>query len=104
MNDTYDLKVNEDKYLLGNMYNNFENNFEFKSKYLPIWAEEEHIDDKYSINMKLFKKINTIIKGNEFSILENKDKIGCSWSLRYVIKLENTKTNEIGYMLPMCKF
>ena len=101
LNDTYDLKVNEDKYLLGNMYNNFENDYEFKSKYIPIWAEEEHIDDKYDINMKLFKKINTIIKGNEFSILENKDKTSYC---KYIIKLENTKTNEVGYMLPMRKY
>ena len=100
LNDNYDLKVNEYE-LLGNMYNNFENDFEFLSKYVPIWAEEEHIDDKYSINMKLFKKINAVIKGNEFSILENKDKTSYC---KYIIKLENTKTNEIGYILPMCKF
>ena len=78
-----------------------ENDYEFLSKYVPIWAEEEHIDSKYSINMKLFKKINTIIKGNAFSILENKDKTSYC---KYIIKLENTKTNEVGYMLPMCKF
>ena len=51
--------------------------------------------------MKLFKKINTIIKGNAFSILENKDKTSYC---KYIIKLENTDTNEVGYMLPMCKY
>ena len=102
LNDNYDLQVQDkDIMSLYKFYEDFEWNFEFKSKYIPIWAEEEHFDDKYVINMKLFKKINTIIKGNEFSILENKDKTSYC---KYIIKLENTKTNEVGYMLPMCKF
>lgn len=102
LNDNYDLQVQDkDIMSLYKFYEDFETNFKFLSKYIPIWAEVEHIDDKYDINMKLFKKINTIIKGNEFSILENKDKTSYC---KYIIKLENTKTNEVGYMLPMKKF
>lgn len=105
LNNNYDLQV-QDKDTTGlcKFYEDFENNFETFKEFEPLEVSIMQIDDKYEINMGLLKKINNIIKGNKFTILENKDKIGCSWSLRYVIKIENTKTNEVGYLLPMRKF
>ena len=102
LNDNYDLQV-QDKDIMGlyKFYEDFEWNFEFLKEFEYKDVESIAIDDKYEIQMKLFKKIKTIIKGNEFSILENKDKTSYC---KYIIKLENTDTNEIGYMLPMCKY
>lgn len=102
LNDNYDLQIQDkDIMSLYKFYEDFEWNFEFKNNIEPLDVEHMKIDDKYEIQMKLFKKINTIIKGNVFSILENKDKTSYC---KYIIRLENTKTNEVGYMLPMRKF
>lgn len=101
LNDTNELK--EEKDILGvcGIYESFIENYEFLSKYIPLWLSEENIDSDYSINMALFKKINTIIKGNEYAIMKAKN--SCS-SAKYIIKLENAKTKEIAFMLPMRKF
>lgn len=82
---------------LSKIYESFVNNYEFLTDYIPLWLELEKIDDEYGIQMKLFKRINTIIRGNKYAIMRAKDNLS---SARYVIKLENTKTNEIAYMLP----
>lgn len=102
LNDNYDLQVQDkDIMSLYKFYEDFEWNFEFKNNIEPLDVSIMKIDDKHEIQMKLFKKINAIIKGNAFSILENKDK---NSYCKYIIKLENTKTNEVGYMLPMKKY
>lgn len=101
LNDANELK--EEKDILGvcGLYQSFIDNYKFFSEYIPLWATEESIDRDYSINMTLFKKINTIIKGNEYAIMKSKN--SCSGA-KYIIKLENTKTKEIAFLLPMRKF
>ena len=102
LNDNYDLQVQDkDIMSLYKFYEDFENNFEFLKEFEYKEVESIVIDDKFEIQGKLLKKINTIIKANNYSILENKDKTSYC---KYIIKLENTETNEVGYMLPMCKF
>ena len=97
LNDNNGLKIEKDILNVGNIYQNFIDDYEFLSDYIPLWLEFEKIDDKYGIQMKLFKRINTIIKGNKYAIMKAKNNLS---SARYIIKLENTKTNEVAYMLP----
>ena len=102
LNDNYDLQVQDkDIMSLYKFYEDFEWNFEFFQEFEYKDVESITIDDKFEIQGKLLKKINTIIKGNAFSILENKDKTSY---LKYIIKVENTDTNEVGYMLPMRRY
>ena len=101
LNDTNDLEVNKDILGVCKFYDDFSNNFEFIREFELVDTECIQIDDKFEIQVKLLKRIKTIIKGNAFSILENKDKTSY---LKYIIKIENTKTNEVGYMMPMRKF
>ena len=46
--------------------------------------------------MKLFNIIKGLIKGNKVSLLTK-----YSFDYNYVIKIENTKTNEVAYLLPI---
>ena len=105
LNDNYNLEIQDDKYNMNGFRYNFENNFEidytffntddFKDK------EYEPINENYGINVKLFKRINNIIKGNSYAILKN---LKTDDYIPFIIKLENNKTKEVGYMLPMRKF
>ena len=102
LNNNYDLQVQDkDIMSLYKFYEDFENNFEFLKEFEYKEVESIVIDDKFEIQGKLLKKIKNIIKANNYSILENKDKTSY---LKYIIKLENTDTNEVGYMLPMRKY
>lgn len=102
LNDNYDLQV-QDKNIMSlyKFYEDFETNFEFLKEFEYKEVESIVIDDKFEIQGKLLKKIKNIIKANNYSILENKDKTSYC---KYIIKLENTDTNEVGYMLPMRKY
>lgn len=97
-----------------NIVHSNENNFYYKKlkdyreqfKYLtkpfkeitPNFDEKFYkIDAKYEIDNKRLKEIKNLIKANKFEILTNEVS-----SFEYIIKIENTKTLEIGYLLP-CK-
>ena len=106
LSKNYDLNIEEkDLCGLGNFLENFENNFTNVEYTFDTFEENEKeyapIDETFGINIKLCNKIRKIIKPNRLiSILSNnKDDY-----MRYIIKLENTKTNEVAYMLPMRKF
>lgn len=101
LNETNDLKVEKDIMGVCKIYDDFKWNFEDKEDIEFRDIEIIDIDDKFGIQVKLLKKIKNIIKGNKITILENKDKMSY---LKYIIKVENTETNEVGYMLPMRKF
>lgn len=103
LNDNYDLEVSDDTYNMNSFMDRFENGFELESKYIPLWKDLEYepINENYGINIKLFKRINKVIKGNSYAILKN---LKSDDYTPFIIKLENTKTKEVGYMLPMRKF
>jgi len=105
LNDNYDLDIKDDTLGLLKFKENFENNFEVDYTFMaPLENNDEMyepIDESYGINIKLFNKINKVIKGNSYAIMKNKDKLSYT---PYIIRLENTKTKEYGYMLPMRKF
>lgn len=103
LNDNYDLEVSDDTYNMNSFRDRFENGFELESKYIPLWdgKEYEPINENYGINIKLFKRVNKVIKGNSYAILKN---LKSDDYIPFIIKLENTKTKEVGYILPMRKF
>ena len=108
LNKTYDLKVSEDKLGICKFYDNF-NQFEFDFELRELEIIEHRnkkfavakLNDNYSINVPIFNKIKAIINANKFTIVKSNQ---YEFKETPVIKLENTKTNEIGYMLPMRKF
>lgn len=103
LNNNYNLNIKDDELKIHKFYEQFTNDYELFSKYIPLFEKEfDNIDNDYGINLKLFSKIKNIIKANEFSILKN-DKTYNGGTL-YVIKLENTKTNEVAYLLPVRNF
>ncbi len=53
------------------------------------------IDDKFSLSTKNVKEIKNLIKADKFQILTTDN-----LSSKYIIKIENTKTYEVGYLLP----
>lgn len=53
------------------------------------------IDNKFSISLKNIKEIKNLIKADKFEILTTDN-----FSSKYIIKIENTKTYEVGYLLP----
>ena len=105
LNNNYHLEVNQDKYGLNAIRDRFENGFEVDYTFMtPLEDNDEMyepINDKYGINIKLFKRINNVIKGNSFAVLKS---LKSDDYTPFIIRLENTKTKEIGYMLPMRKF
>lgn len=108
LNETNDLKVEKDIMGVCKFYDDFNNNYEldFELKDIEIIEYRNKkfaigkLNDSYCINVPLFNKIKTIINANKFSILKNKD----TTNEAPIIKVENTDTNEVGYMLPMRKF
>lgn len=106
LNDPYGLNVEEDKYKLSSFVENFRNNFEldytfFKLNDSDIELGYGPVTENYGIGVKEFKKINNIIKGNSYGIYKNLD---TSYYTPFVIYLENNKTKEYAYLLPMRKF
>lgn len=76
----------------------FKNETRLKEKIDVDFNEDLYeIDNDYSISIKALKEIKNLIKANNFEILE----IENYW--KYIIKIENTKTYEIGYLLPCRK-
>lgn len=71
-----------------------EKEFNFKENYATDIKENEITN--YGVNMKLFNIIKGLIKGNKVSLLTK-----YSFDYNYVIKIENTKTNEVAYLLPI---
>lgn len=106
LNDNYDLNVKDDKYNLYQFVENFKNNFEldytfFKLNDSDIELGYGAVTETHGINVKEFKKINNIIKGNSYGIYKNLD---TKSYMPFVIYLENNKTKEYAYLLPMRKF
>lgn len=106
LNDNYDLNVKDDKYNLYQFVENFKNNFDlsytfFKLNDSDIELGYGAVTETHGINVKEFKKINNIIKGNCYAIYNNQDKKSY---MPFVIYLENNKTKEYAYLLPMRKF
>lgn len=85
------------------LFNDFESmqlsdltiNVDIKSKedFIPI-------NDKFSIGMKLLKRIYNIIKFDKIEIVESIS----NWEVTPIIKATNTKTNELAYLLPARRF
>ena len=103
LNDNYDLHIEDfDKFGLEKMLDHFNNDFTNISEYIRLYKDkDDSIDENFAINHKLFDRIQKVIKGNKAYVLENNNKDDY---MRYIIKIENTKTNEYAYMLPMRKF
>ena len=105
LNDNYILEVAEDTYNMNLFRDRFENGFELDYTFFAIPEDNEDmyepINENYGINIKLFKRINKVIKGNSYAILKN---LKSDDYTPFIIKLENTKTKEVGYMLPMRKY
>ena len=102
LNDTNDLKVEKDIMGVARIFKDFDDNFEKLSDLneqelqFDKWLRE---DKRYAVNIKLAKRIKRIIN---FDNAELMYKYNCGNN--YVIKLENTKTNEKAYLLPMRVF
>lgn len=107
LSKNYDLNIEEkDLCGLGNFLENFENNFTNVAFTFDVNSSENKenapIDKNFEISIKLLKQIAKIIKPNRLiSVLENNNK---NEYMQYLIKIENTKTNEVAYLLPMRKF
>ena len=91
--DEYALLPQEEiQYILENM--EYDENITINPD-IPLEAQD--IDDAtVSILEKILNKVDKTKISTQTKV-EAEDDIN-------IIKLENTKTNEIGYMLPMCKF
>ena len=101
LNDNYGLDVMSDKYGLIRFRNEFDSLNDVFKTFKELQDNEEMvepIDSKYGINIKLFKKINTLIKADKYTILEFKNRFE-----KYIIKLENTRSGEYAYILPTWK-
>lgn len=101
LNDNYDLDIKDDTLCLYNHYESFKNNFEIAFTFFTPLETDEPIDENYEINYKIFNKIKNIIKADNYAVLENKNKDSY---MKYIIKLENRKTKEHGYLLPMRRY
>lgn len=101
LNKNYDLEVKDDTLGLSGFLLKWATMFEeLKEIQAPTDKDsQDKIDNDFCINNKLFLRIKRLISANKFTILENKDK---NEFMRYLIKLENTKTKEKAYLLP-CK-
>lgn len=102
LNDNYGLDVISDKYRLVRFKSEFDSLNDVFKTFNEIQDNEEMvepIDSEYGINIKLFKKINNVIKADKYTVLEFRNRFE-----KYIIKLENTKSREYAYMLPTRKF
>lgn len=75
LNGNYGLEVAEDTYNMNSFRDRFENGFELDYTFFAIPEDNEDmyepINENYGINIKLFKRINKVIKGNSYAILKN---------------------------------
>lgn len=103
LNKSYDLEVKEDTLQLSGFLLKWATMFEeLKEIQAPTDKDkQDKIDDTFEINNKLFLRIKRLISANKFTILENKN---TNEFMRYLIKLENTKTKEKAYLLPCKKY
>lgn len=100
LNNAYNLDVKNDTLGLAKLYDNFKWNFSFNHEFECVLDKDcINIDDEFGVNVVLFKSIKNVINANKFEILKNKNELSY---LKYIIKLENTKTGEHAFMLP-CK-
>lgn len=99
LNNNYDLEVKEDTLQLSGFLLKWATMFEeLKEIQAPTDEDKQDIiDDVFCINNKLFLRLKRLISANKFTILKNKD---TKEFMRYLIKLENTKTKEKAYLLP----
>ena len=102
LNQPNDLQVGRDIIGVVKFFEDFSMNYEkiedlkldFDLKEQDILTTEE--EKRYAINIKLAKRIKRIINYNNVELLR---KYNCGYN--YVIKFENTKTQEIAFLLPM---
>lgn len=99
LDKNYDLPIKEHEQL-SKMFDNFDNNYaiEFTFMHLEEEGDNPPIDENFCINRELFNKINAVIKGNTFAIVRKQ------FDDTPVIRLENTKTKALAYMLPMKRY
>ena len=108
LKDNYNIDVVQDVLSINNMFDNFENNYEFSFKIeeLEITSSENEkiktakLKDNYEINVTRLNRIKNIIKADDIGIVYNMN----TSDTTPIIKLTNTKTNERGYLLPMRKY
>lgn len=108
LNNTNGLNVEKDLLGVCKFYDNFSQfEFDFELKEIEIIEHRNKkfaiakLNDDYSINVPLFNKIKAIINANKFTIVKSEQ---YEFQGTPIIKLENTDTNEVGYMLPMRKY
>lgn len=77
---------------------NYINGFMFKKEYATDIKKEKDITD-YGIDLKKLKTIKGMIKADKIELYKQKGTYGDY--VCYVIKLENTKTKEYGFLLPI---
>ena len=105
LNKTNDLQVEKDIMGITKFFEDFSMNYEkIEDLKLDFDLEEQDIlineeKKRYAINIKLAKRIKRIINYNNVELLR---KYNCGYN--YVIKLENKKTKEIAFLLPMRSF
>lgn len=105
LNQTNDLQVEKDIMGITKFFEDFSMNYEkiedldlnFNLDEQDILINEE--ERKYAINIKIAKRIKRIINYNNVELLRK-----YNYGYNYVIKLENTKTQEIAFLLPMRSF
>lgn len=108
LNQTNDLQVEKDIMGVAKIFRDFDDNFkklsdldlnyDLKEQELQFeeWLKE---DREYAINIKIVKRINKIINFDKVELLYKYHN-----GYNYIIKLENTKTQEIAFLLPMRSF
>lgn len=102
LNKTNDLQVEKDIMGVTRLFEDFSMNYEkIEDLELDFDLEEQDIlineeEKRYAINIKLAKRIKRIINYNNVELLRKYNN-----GYNYVIKLENTKTQEIAFLLPM---
>ena len=110
LNQTNDLQVNKDIMGIINIFKEFDMNYtKLKDLEINFDLDKQNIqfeewlkdDKKYSIDIKLAKRIKRIINFDKVELLYIYKNV---YGYNYVIKLENTKTNEKAYLLPMRVF
>ena len=105
LNQTNDLQVEKDILGVSRHFEDFNMNYEkiedlelnFNLNEQDILINEE--EKRYAINIKLAKRIKRIINYNNVELLRK-----YHYGYNYIIKLENTKTQEIAFLLPMRSF
>lgn len=105
LKQTNDLQVEKDILGVSRHFEDFNMNYEkiedlelnFNLNEQDILINEE--EKRYAINIKLAKRIKRIINYNNVELLRK-----YHYGYNYIIKLENTKTQEIAFLLPMRSF